>query len=127
ILLTACATKDPRVRALAMVTVFRVARINSPLALEVIAQIARRGVWFGVPRLRWLEMFTGCALGLYYEEPRNVERGRELRTLARDIVGRLWWLKLVVWVVPKGIDALWSSVPDDYTVVNPFELKAYKK
>lgn len=60
-----------------MATVLPVPRVNDPLALGAVTDLARRGAWLGMPRPGWLQMFTGCALGPYYDTPAD-SRGAAL-------------------------------------------------
>ena len=127
VLLTACAAADSNVRSLAIVAVFRLVRVNDALGLDILQELAHCSVWFGLIRPHRLEVFAGCALGLFFERPHDDRLARDLKQMVSDLIARVWGLKLALWLVPKVVTVLWDSVPDDYNNFNLAELKAYKK
>jgi hypothetical protein len=127
VLLTACAAADSNVRSLAVVAVFRLVRVNNALGLDILQELARRSVRFGLIRPRRLEVFVGSALGLFFERPHDDRLARDLKQMASDLIARIWGLKLALWLAPKMATVLWDSIPDDYNNFNLAELKAYKK
>ena len=128
VLLAACASDDTTVRSLGAVAVFRLVRSEQhALGMGVLQELGNRSVRFGVIRPRRLEVFAGCAIGLFYERPGDANLVRELRRMASSAVRRVWGLRLALWLAPKVADWLWTAVPDDYNNINPAEFKVYKK
>lgn len=125
--LAACAAGDSTVRSLAVVAVFRLAREAPPLGIELVRELARRSVWCGLIRPRHLEVFAGCALGLFYDRIQDAALVAELRATTRGLVARILGLRLAVWLAPKVISVLWSSVPDEMNCVNLPEIREYKR
>ena len=127
VLLAGCAARDPNVRWLAVVAVFRLAHAHQALGMLVVQELARRSVRYGLIRPQRLEVFVGSALSLFFERPRDADLVRELKQMAKGVFDRVWGLRLGVWLAPKVLAVLWDAVPDDYNNVNLPEIKAYKR
>lgn len=129
VVLTACASADSNVRSLAMVAVIRLMQ-NKPsyfLGLGILQEPARRSVWLGLVRPRRLEVFVGCALGLFFERSDDKALVGDLKQMARAVIARVWGLKLALRLAPKVIETLLASVSEEYNPANLAEVKAYKK
>jgi AcrR family transcriptional regulator len=127
VLLAACSAVDSNVRSLAIVSTFRLVHAHHTLGMSIMQELARRSVRFGMIRPRGFEVFACCAVGLFYERPRDEHLVRELKQMVRSFIGRVWGVRLAMLLAPKAATVLWSSVSDDYNNVNLAEMKAYKK
>jgi serine/threonine protein kinase len=127
VLLAACAAADSNIRSLAIVSVSRLVHTHHLLGISIVRELANRSVRFGFIRPRAIEVFAGCAIGLFFERPNDENLVRELKLMARSVLARLWGLRLWLWLTPPVITVLWASVPSDYNPANPAEYKAYKK
>ena len=127
VLLAACASADSNVRSLAIVAVYRLVRVNYPLGLVILQELARRSVWFGLIRPRRLEVFAGCAGGLFLERPHDHRLTADLKPIVEGLISRVWGLNLAVWLIPKVVADLWAAVPDDYNGLNLVEVKGFKE
>jgi hypothetical protein len=127
VILAACSATDSNVRSLAIVSIFRLVHARYALGMSILQELADRSVRFGFIRPRGLEVFGGCALGLFFERPQDEALVRDLKLMARSLLARVRGLRLRLWLAPHIMAVLWASVPNDYNQANPTELKAYKK
>ena len=127
VLLAACSATDSNVRSLAVVAAFRLVHARHALGMSIMEELARRSVRFGLPRPQGLALFACCAIGLFYERPRDEHLIRDLKQMVRSASRRLWWVRLGLLAAPKAATVAWTSVPDDYNNINVGEIKAYKK
>ena len=127
VLLAACSATDSTVRSLAVVAAFRLVHARHALGMSIMQELARRSVRFGLPRPQGLALFACCAIGLFYERPRDEHLIRDLKQMVRSASRRLWWVRLGLLAAPKAATVAWASVSDDYNNINLGEIKAYKK
>jgi hypothetical protein len=129
VILAACARSDSTIRSLAMIAFIRLMqnRANYDFGLGILQELAHRCVTFGVIRLRRLEVFVGCSLALFFERSDNAELVAKLKQMAGGVVGRVWGLKLGLWLAPKVMEALFTSVSDDFNPANLPEVHSWKK
>jgi hypothetical protein len=127
VLLGACAASDPNVCSLGTVAVFRLVRANETLGMNLLQELANRSLRFGLVRPQTCTVFALCAIGLFFEHAHDTAFVTKLKLMARGLIARVWGLKFALWLFPKVVAFLSTSVPDDYNNINPAELKEYKK